>query len=175
MEVYYLDSNAWINLGCDKEAYQNLINLHLSKKIRVVVFQQVVEELLDTTKVSTRDLEVNKKLLSPFAREVFEDRVFVLGLSKLDTALISNAEADNTYVEHVSNKGQGVQGLRDGIHLLNAMETGAVLVSCDGQVQRTANQQQIPILCVVEFALISNLGGDLRCHGCGAEGRGLAG
>lgn len=151
------------------------MSLQLSEKIEVRVLEQVVDELLDASRVSEVSLAKNRNILLPFLTDVTEDRVFVLGLSKLDSALVASELAKNTFGDHLRDKSKKIQDLRDGIHLLNTIDVEANLVSCDRRLRRAASRHHVRILCLVEFARKANLGGDLRCHGCLAEGSGSAG
>jgi hypothetical protein len=166
--IYYLDSNAWVNFGRYEIAYRTLANSHLSGELRVLVLQQNIDELLDELKVSPINLETNKKLLLPFLAGEIEDSIFILGTSNLDSALFASEEATSIFDEHLMGKKASLQGIRDGIHLSNSLETGSVLVSCDRQVRGTAYLRHIPILCVSEFSRIAKLGEVVMCAGCNA-------
>lgn len=165
--LYYLDSNAWINLWRNSSAYENLVKSYVSGKLEVLVLPQNVDELLDDARVSPNNIETNKKLLSPFMKKVDEDQVFLLGVSHLNSALLTSEPGSRVYAEHARAKGPSLQGVRDGIHLLNASGTGAILVSCDKQVHGTAKRHHVLCLCLAEFAKIANLGGALKCNSCG--------
>ena len=168
IDLYYLDSNAWIFFGRNALAHKNLVRSHLTGSLKVVVSQQNIYELLDETRVSREHREANKRILTPFMGAVIEDSVFILGASKINSAQITNDVGSKVFEDHINPKKLSIRGIRDGIHLSNAGGADAFLVSCDRQVQKSAVDHQIPILCVKEFAARAALGVDLRCSSCGS-------
>ena len=149
--TYYLDSNAWIALGKTLFAYEALVIAHLEGRLRVRLMRQNVNELLDETRVSSENLIANRRILFPFLSQVELDRIFILDLSRLDSALISSDLASDTYVTHMTAKQESIPNRRDAIHIVNAMESGAVLVTCDSQVWKTALRVDVSIRCVAQF------------------------
>jgi hypothetical protein len=149
--TFCLDSNAWIALAEYRIVYNELLSLCLESKVRVRLTQQNLDELLDGNRVSPDNLINNIRILVPFANQVERDRIFAVDFSRLDSALLSTHDEANVYDRHLLGKKASKRNIRDAIHLVNALEMDAVLVSCDGQIGTTASKEDLKVICISAF------------------------
>lgn len=162
---YYLDSNAWINLGNIPLLYKSLLDKYESGQIYIITSTQVLDELVTKPGLKPTQAESNRMLLIPFLSQKAEDRLFVLGLGLLDGAILGGDCANDLHKAYVNEK-QGTNDFRDGIHLVNAVEVGAVLVTCDRKLRLSAQRLGCQYLCLGEFAAECNLDTFYNCTGC---------
>jgi len=162
---YYLESNAWINLGNDSMLYKSLMERHSRGQISIVTAMQVVDELVTKPELTQIQAGTNRMLLEPFLDDMVDDRLFILDVSLLDGAGLGSRSANDLYAAHV-NKKQGKNDFRDGIHLVNAVTSGATLVTCDIKLRLSAQRIGVQFLCLADFAAECNLGAPYNCPGC---------
>lgn len=153
-KFYYLDSNAWIALGSCPGLHQELVSSHRRGEIQVRVRQQNVDELLNVHTVSEENRQINMALLLPFIDSLQEDRLIILEKSLIDSATFSTESDAKVFNRHLRNKEPTNSNIRDGIHLVNALEKDVSLVSCDGQLGKTACDMAITLVCFSVFSAI---------------------
>ncbi len=164
---FQLDANAWIRLFDDAPAYESALEAFQNKSIALVLTQQVVAELTDSVRIKDISIiERNLNYLDPFLGTLEEDYIFVLGFSKLDSAIFSSEAGTELFSKHLEQKENKLRHVRDGIHLVNASETASTLVSCDRKVLKTAKLAGSLAICFGEFLQLSLNQGRAFCNQC---------
>jgi hypothetical protein len=171
---YQLDANAWIHIINDQAMYENLLESFQSKNIEIVVTHQIVDELSDRSRIlDVSIISRNLASIEPFMQNVEVDSIFVLGFSRLDTAKFATQDSSSLFEEHLASKENRMKHIKDAIHLVNAMDSAATLVSCDSRVRSTAKYRGLNVTCFVNFVRSHGLANPSACSGCPVLGEGM--
>lgn len=162
---YYLESNAWINLGNNALLYKSLKARYSRGQISIVTATQLVDELVTKPELTQIQSDTNRLLLEPFLGQMIDDKLFVLDESLLDGAVLGSDSSNALYAAHL-NQRQGKNDSRDGIHLVNTSVSGAALVTCDNKLKRSAQRLGVEFLCLADFEAECSLDGAYNCPGC---------
>jgi predicted nucleic acid-binding protein len=143
----YLDSNAWISLINSESAIQHLIRGHQARSFEILVSQENLHELVLKGDIDTQTRTKNLAALKIFISGSVEDTIFVTDHSRLGLAQIGEETSRAQFELHINGKVPNSNNLSDGVHLVNAMNLGAKLISCDSQVQKSGGRLDRPVIC----------------------------
>lgn len=163
----HLDANAWIKLFDDRELYALFLKRYLAGQMNLGLTQQIVDEL--TTAAEEKNPEIarnNLRQLEPFMKEVEPDGIFIIGYSRLDKAKFATEKLDSLYSVHLEHKSLNKNNVRDGIHLVNALQETANLITCDRSVIKTSQNEGISTSCFGTFIRGQNLKDLPDCSSC---------
>ena len=163
----HLDANAWINLFADSELYSQFLNRYLAGQMNLGLTQQIVDELTTAAEVDNREIaRYNLEHLEPFMKEIEQDGIFIIGFSRLDKAKFATEPLDSLYSTHLERKDLNENNVRDGIHLVNALQEAANLITCDRAVIKTSKNKGISTTCFGTFIRVQNLKDLPDCSSC---------
>jgi hypothetical protein len=163
----HLDANAWIKVFSDSELYLLFRGKFLEGTLNVGLTQQVVDELTTALDQERPALARSNLLhLKPFMKEVGSDGIIILGYSKFDKAKFATEPIGALYANHLERKQLKKNNIRDGIHLVNAFDAKATLVTCDSAVIKTAQKEGVPTVCFGTFIRVNNLKDMPDCSSC---------
>lgn len=162
--TFILDSNAWIALARHQGGYNGLLSSYVEGKVKVRLTQQNIDELLDVSRVSPDNVITNKRIILAFANRVERDRILSLDFSRLDSAILATQDEAEVYERHLLGKKATKRNIRDAIHLVNAREMDAVLVSCDAQLRTTAHTEDLIVMCISAFIKLATGQGLVPCQ-----------
>ena len=154
----HLDANAWIKLFADSELYSQFLNRYLVGQMDLGLTQQIVDEL--TTAAEEKNPEIaryNLERLKPFMKKIEQDGIFIIGFSRLDKAKFATEQLDSLYSIHLERKDLNKHNVRDGIHLVNASQEAANLITCDKAVIKTSKNEGISTTCFGTFIRVQDL------------------
>jgi len=163
----HLDANAWIKLFDDRELYSLFLDRYLAGQMNLGLTQQLVDEL--TIAAEEKNPEIarnNHRHLEPFLKEIEPEGIFIIGNSRLDKAKFAKEKLDCMYSVHLEHKDLNENNVRDGIHLVNALNDTANLITCDRAVIKTAKNAGISTTCFGTFIRVQNLKDLPYCSSC---------
>lgn len=144
----YLDSNAWISVINSGNATEPVIGAHQAGIMRIMVSQENLNELITNSKIKPHARAKNLKVIQPLIPESVEDALFVIDHSRLGYAGIGDEACCVHFQDHMHKKAFTSNNLADGVHLVNALKFGALLISCDDAVQKSSIHQEYPVVCL---------------------------
>lgn len=147
----YLDSNAWMSVINSEIAMKPLLAGHQAGHFRLIVSQENLNELGNNEKIKPQTLDKNIRAIEPLVPEAVADEIFVIGHGRLDFARISDEKSASSFERHMSKKKANSNNLADGVHLVNAINHRALLVSCDDALRKSSRREQHPFVCLKEF------------------------
>jgi hypothetical protein len=144
----YLDSNAWMSVINSEVTVKPLLSGHQTGHFRLIVSQENLNELHNNEKIKPQTLDKNIRAMEPLVSEAVADEIFVIGHGRLGFARISDQKSASSFERHMSQKKVNSNNLADGVHLVNAMNHGALLISCDLPLQKSSQREQHPFACL---------------------------
>lgn len=163
----HLDANAWIKLFADPELYSLFLNRYLASQMNLGLTQQIVDELTTAAEESNPDIaRYNFEHLEPFMKEIEQDGIFIIGFSRLDKAKFATEQLETLYSVHLEGKDLNKNNVRDGIHLVNALQEDANLITYDKAIIKTSKNEGISTTCFGTFIRVQNLKDLPDCLSC---------
>lgn len=144
----YLDSNAWMSVINSEIAMKLLLADHRAGRFQLIVSQKNLNELRTNKKIKPQVLDRNVRAIEPLAPEAVEDEVFVIGHSRVGFARMGDEKSGNRFERHMLGKSASSNNLADGVHLINAINHGALFVSCDDALQKSSRREHHPVVCL---------------------------
>lgn len=144
----YLDSNAWISVINSEIAMKPLLADHQSGRFRLIVSQENLNELRNNKKIKPQVLDRNIRAIEPLVLEAVEDEVFVIGHSRLGFSRLGDERSGGRFERHMLGKAAHSNNHADCVHLINAINHGALFVSCDDALQKSSRREHHPVFCL---------------------------
>jgi predicted nucleic acid-binding protein len=144
----YLDSNAWMSAINSEMTVKSLLAGHEAGHFRLIVSQENLNELRNNEKIKPQTLDKNIRAMEPLVSEAVADEIFVIGHGRLGFARISDQKSARSLERHMSQKKANSNNLADGVHLINAINHGALLISCDRALQKSSQREKHPFTCL---------------------------
>jgi predicted nucleic acid-binding protein len=144
----YLDSNAWMSVINSEIAMKPLLADHQAGRFRLIVSQENLNELRSNENIKTQILERNIRAIEPLVSEAVADKIFVIGHGRLGFARLGNEKSASSFERHMFKKNVNSNNLADGVHLVNAINHRALLVSCDDALRKSSQREQHPFVCL---------------------------
>lgn len=129
---FYLDTTAWINLLRPTGQFDAVIEAHNQEKIFLCFSQENLNELIQNDEISIKNKERDLPRLSNLVENFTPDEIAILNHGKLDNMKFASELDQMIFRDHLSSaRKKNRNSIADGVHLLNAMNCGAILVTKD--------------------------------------------
>ncbi len=155
---YYLDTNARVDMLRSETALANVLTAWRTNSLDLIFSQENRNELLDNENISDLTKPRDLPQLNDLIEALTDDEVAILDHGKLGLMKLASVDNSEAYKRHLASAATADRNtIADGVHLINAINHHAVLVTSDREVIESAEREQLPCIPSSQFLKIEGL------------------